>query len=782
MSTLDGARGIWYYTNIVKSYKEESSVRRRKIDVFSCRAIVSRFILWLAMAVAFVCFAQTANAAASAKAVVYSDGRIVYYYDDVDHSADAGYVQLITALTSQKSPSVTVTSIVIDSSFADYQPTSLASYFNGLKNATSITGIENLNMSKVASMASMFRTCSALTSVDLSHFDTSKVTTMQYMFLSCSSLKELDISSFRALVLTDARNMFQGCSSITSIYASVQFDLSGLTDNNKQSVFYNCTNKLKGDKGTIWSSEKTSGDYGKVDGGTESPGLFSRVYLTLAIDASVFAAKHIASVVVTAEGTPVDPTEVGGSSFAVAKGAPLVVTYTAESGYEFAGEATYSDTTFAADGITVDTSVSGDSIPTATPGLSKYTLTIDDSGFAASHIASVAVTKSSDGSTIEPEQDGTYTIAEGIGFVITYTAEDGYEFNGSFTYADSTFAASGIAQDETRSGADIPTATVFPVLTLSFDKGAFEYRHISAVAVKDASGATIAASGETEDAVFYSITKFDNFTISYSAVPGYLFNNYISVTEDDTWQEAGFMDNAALSTNDVPATIDHSGSHVKGVVESSDPGTMTFYCDAVAHSGTVYGRKAATGYPSWMNLSTIQRVVIDSSMRVYGQGGSGFQYLFCGLSAVTNFEGLTNLRTANATSFYQMFYGCRSAMALDVSKFRTAKVTTFESMFRGCSSLKTVDLSSFSNESLSACAYMFNGCSSMTTIYARPPFNMTHINSSYVYTGCSKLVGGNGTTADPGLVSYARYSHIDEPGNPGYFTLKPYKGGCLIIQ
>ena len=45
-------------------------------------------LMILAFAVAG--FAASASAKASAKAVVYDDGRIVYYYDDVDHSSDSG--------------------------------------------------------------------------------------------------------------------------------------------------------------------------------------------------------------------------------------------------------------------------------------------------------------------------------------------------------------------------------------------------------------------------------------------------------------------------------------------------------------------------------------------------------------------------------------------------------------------------------------------------------------------------------------------------------------------
>jgi surface protein len=60
-------------------------------------------------------------------------------------------------------------------------------------------------------MASMFRDCNNLTTLDLSNFDTSNVTDMSEMFANGTSLTTLDLSSFATSNVTNTRSMFTGC-------------------------------------------------------------------------------------------------------------------------------------------------------------------------------------------------------------------------------------------------------------------------------------------------------------------------------------------------------------------------------------------------------------------------------------------------------------------------------------------------------------------------------------------------------------------------------------------
>jgi surface protein len=69
-------------------------------------------------------------------------------------------------------------------------------------------------------MAAMFRSCSNLTSLDVSGFDTSAVTTMAQMFRNCSSLTTIDISGFNVEAITagGGANFMLGSETTTALY------------------------------------------------------------------------------------------------------------------------------------------------------------------------------------------------------------------------------------------------------------------------------------------------------------------------------------------------------------------------------------------------------------------------------------------------------------------------------------------------------------------------------------------------------------------------------------
>ena len=80
-----------------------------------------------------------------------------------------------------------------------------------------IEGMEYLNTTEVSDMGNMFKNCTKLKNIDLSHFDTSNVTNMAYMFGGCSSLQNLDLSSFNTAKVTHSSYMLNGCSNLNSL-------------------------------------------------------------------------------------------------------------------------------------------------------------------------------------------------------------------------------------------------------------------------------------------------------------------------------------------------------------------------------------------------------------------------------------------------------------------------------------------------------------------------------------------------------------------------------------
>lgn len=104
-----------------------------------------------------------------------------------------------------------------------------SSAFNGFSAATSISGLNLLNTSKVTNMSSMFSYCNKLTSLDVSSFDTSNVTNMSKMFYGVQTLISLDVSDFDTSNVTDMNGMFRDCSALTNLNLS-GWNISKVTD------------------------------------------------------------------------------------------------------------------------------------------------------------------------------------------------------------------------------------------------------------------------------------------------------------------------------------------------------------------------------------------------------------------------------------------------------------------------------------------------------------------------------------------------------------------------
>ena len=186
--------------------------------------------------------------------------------------------------------------------------------------------------------------------------------------------------------------------------------------------------------------------------------------------------------------------------------------------------------------------------------------------------------------------------------------------------------------------------------------------------------------------------------------------------------------------------------------------------------------------------------VIDESMKDDRYSG---KYLFCGLSKMTQIEGmqflntlevtnmtamfkdcssltsldLSALNTKNAVYMDEMFFGCSSLTSLDLSGFKTSNATSMLSMFKGCSSLTELNVNVFDFSKAYDTREMFSGCSALTTIVCNSDLSsLKGAQSADMFKDCPKLKGGKGTTYDAGHVdaTYARPDGLND--QPGYFT------------
>ena len=164
-------------------------------------------------------------------AVLSADGlTVTFYYDD--QKTARGGIDINTQSWDIENGAVPpyggITKAVFDASFANYQPTSTAYWFQGCVNMTTVEGMEYLNTSNVTNMWAMFDWCSSLQSIDLSHMDTSNAVYLAYMFNGCSSLLSLDVSGFNTENATDIGAMFRYCSKLTTVDVS-HFNTSKVT-------------------------------------------------------------------------------------------------------------------------------------------------------------------------------------------------------------------------------------------------------------------------------------------------------------------------------------------------------------------------------------------------------------------------------------------------------------------------------------------------------------------------------------------------------------------------
>ena len=132
--------------------------------------------------------------------------------------------------------------------------------------------LSSFDTSKVENMSGMFDGSQA-TALDLSSFNTSNVTLMSGMF-SRSQVTTLDLSSFNTSSVTNMNGMFNDSTLLTTIYASDKFNTYNVMYSTD--MFTGCTN-LVGGAGTKYNSRYVNKTYARIDGGTSSPGYFTKV-------------------------------------------------------------------------------------------------------------------------------------------------------------------------------------------------------------------------------------------------------------------------------------------------------------------------------------------------------------------------------------------------------------------------------------------------------------------------------------------------------------------------
>ena len=623
-----------------------------------------------------------------------------------------------------------ITTVVFDASFAAARPIATSSWFYEMENLSSITGMENLNTSEVTDMSYMFRTCTSLTSIDLSHFDTGKVTNMRCMFNECDELRSLDLSSFNTENVTDMGYMFALCSSLTSIAVG---HLNTTKVKYMEKMFVGCSG--------LTSIDFTG--FGFQTGSvTDMNNMFSGCSSLTYLDTSK-AFKYG-----TQNVTDMSYMFRGCSSLTSLNLQPLNTAMVTDMSYMFQGCSSLAE------------------------------LTINNYYFMTKN-----VTKMNNmfmGCQLLTAVDLT-------GFDTRKVTTMNRMFQGC-----ASLTSLNLSSFDTESLTDIDWMFAMCSSLTSIDVSNFNTSKVKSLwsAFMNCSSLTeLDLTNFNTSAVTRTTTMFSGCSNLKTVFVGEGWDMTKATTHPGMFNGCESIVGCKGTTFDANH-VDKAYAHIDGgtsnpgyfsekpyVVFDSSNNTLTFYYDGErsTHNATtemVYTLNEGSNAPGWNsdgNNGSVTKVVFDETFA--DARPTSTANWFSEMFSLTSFEGLVYLNTSEVTSMKNMFSDCPAVSEVDFSNFDTSNVTDMSAMFSFCGA-EELELSSFSTENVTNMTGMF-ALSSLKTIYVSDKWTTAAVTSSdMMFLGCSSLVGGKGTTFDENHVD-AEYARIDGgTDNPGYFTRK----------
>lgn len=106
---------------------------------------------------------------------------------------------------------------------------SFESMFSGCRALESLASISSWDTSNVTNLGGTFRYCSSLIELPIANWDVSRSKYMQYMLQDCSSLESVDLSKWNPSSCNWTFWMFAGCSSLTSVGDISGWNVSNIT-------------------------------------------------------------------------------------------------------------------------------------------------------------------------------------------------------------------------------------------------------------------------------------------------------------------------------------------------------------------------------------------------------------------------------------------------------------------------------------------------------------------------------------------------------------------------
>ena len=621
---------------------------------------------------------------------------------------------------THNNPDTTTTKVVVDASFANFQPTSTASWFQYFKALTAIEGLQNLNTSEVIDMSGMFLDCAALTTLDISNFNTSNVKDMGGMYSGCSALTSLNLSSFNTSNVTHMSGMFEKCSSLTSLNLS---NFNTLNVVHMSGMFYGCSALTALNLTTFNTSNVTNMSF-----------MFADCSALTALDLKNINTEKVEDM---------------NNMFQNCSKLSNIIsnrTWNCEESREMFKGCTVLKGAVAYDESKVDVTM-------ANPETGYFTKKVEDKPEVATPEAYVQM--SADKTTLTFFYDTKRATREGTTWGIEEKKEDNGQpipaWAGTHNNPDTT---------TTKVVVDASFANFQPTSTASW----FQYfkaltaieglQNLNTSEVIDMSGMFSRCSVLTSlDLKNFNTEKVENMS--------WMFNNCSALTTLDlkSFNTSNVKDMGYLFYScSALTTLDLKNFNTSNV---TDMGAMFFECSSLTTLDISNFNTSNVTNMDFMfrHCSALTSLELNNFNTEKVENMSN---MFAGCSSLTSLD-LKSFNTEKVTDMRDMFAVSYALKTLDLKNFNTSEVTDMNGMFRWCSALTSIDLKNFNTEKVTDMRDMFEDCSQLASIVCDKAWNCEQ--SQGMFEGCTALKGAVAYDASQTDVTMA---------NPetGYFTKK----------
>ena len=608
-----------------------------------------------------------------------------------------------------------ISKVVFEVSFANARPTSCYAWFQDFIKLKQIEGIENLNTENVTDMSDMFRFCSSLTSLDVTHFNTGNVTSMADMFSSCPRLAELDVTHFNTANVKDMSDMFASCSGLISLDVT-HFNTANVKD--MSNMFYGCSGLISLDVTNFNTANVTS-----------MRNMFASCSGLISLDVTHFNTANVKDMSNMFYGCS------GLISLDVTNFNTANVTSMSSMFYGCSGLISLDVTNFNTANVT--------SMSSMFYGCSGL-ISLDVTNFNTANVTNMRYMFK-----------GCFKLKE-------IYVSDKFVTDDVIDSKDMFLGCHSLSGDIDQNSVKVNDKTYAKTAGGYFRDKAYDNRPW----VKYADGTLTFRCG-------YKKTLGEN---EYALNSGEEKPAWYTLHDDINLVvfEASFANARPTSCYAWFQGFENlkqiEGIENLNTANVTDMSYMFKNCSNlakldVAHFNTAKVTTMNSMFTRCSNLAELDLTHFNTA------NVTNMYKMFNGCSNLVKLD-VTNFNTAKVTTMFGMFNKCSNLTELDVTHFNTAKVTAMNGMFSGCSNLTELDLTHFNTENVTNMWIMFDGCSALTTIYVSDEFvitNITYKNYSLFY-GCEKLKGAIKYNEGKTNYRFANYT-------TGYFTKLVGKNG-----